>query len=79
MKNFVINSEITGNTISDCGVHAFVFGSDPENKNGEGIYIGTSLNQVSGAYRKTKPHQPAIIPTHATVGGCIYHFLRPLT
>ncbi|CAM9176520.1 unnamed protein product [Laminaria digitata] len=45
LKNFVINPEIAGNTIRDCGVHSFVFGSDPENKNGEGIYIGTSLNQ----------------------------------
>ena len=48
LKNFVVNAEITGNTIIDCGVHDYVFGSDPGDKNGEGIYIGTSINLVSG-------------------------------
>lgn len=37
------NSEITDNTISNCGVYDYVF--DEGGKNGEGIYIGTSSNQ----------------------------------
>lgn len=57
LKNFVSNSEITGNTIEHCGVddfggdndfHADDDGDDGDRDvNGEGIYIGTSINQVS--------------------------------
>lgn len=52
LKNFVVHAEITGNTITTCGVHDYKFGdalTDTDaDKNGEGIYIGTSINQVGG-------------------------------
>lgn len=50
LKNFVVNAEITGNTITTCGVHDYKFGNaltdTNADKNGEGIYIGTSITQV---------------------------------
>jgi len=45
LKNNVINAEILDNTIYNCGIHDYEFES--EDKNGEGIYIGTSSNQAS--------------------------------
>lgn len=50
LKNFVINANITGNTIEHCGMFDFEFAenSTTDGKNGEGIYIGTSSNQVGG-------------------------------
>ena len=45
LKNNVINAEISGNIIKNCGIHDYEFESD--DKNGEGIYIGTSSKQVS--------------------------------
>lgn len=45
MKHFVTNSEIQSNVISNCGVHDFRFGEG--GLNGEGIYVGTSSNQVN--------------------------------
>lgn len=57
LKNFVSHWTITGNTIEHCGVedfggennfHAGDDSDDGDRKvNGEGIYIGTSLFQVS--------------------------------
>ncbi len=44
LKGFVVNALITNNTISNCGIHDYEFESDE--KNGEGVYIGTSSNQV---------------------------------
>lgn len=44
LKNFVINAELTGNLILNCGLYDFEF--DGDDKNGEGIYIGTSFSQV---------------------------------
>ena len=49
LKNFVINSDINGNTIEDCGLYDYAF--DGPNKNGEGVYIGTSTSQVRGGGR----------------------------
>jgi hypothetical protein len=43
LRYFVTESEISYNTISNCGVYDFVF--DDGGKNGEGIYIGTSSKQ----------------------------------
>ena len=45
LKNNVINAEISNNIIKNCGIHDYEFESD--DKNGEGIYIGTSSNQAS--------------------------------
>lgn len=45
LRNSVVNAEILDNTIQTCGIHDYEFESD--DKNGEGIYIGTSNNQVS--------------------------------
>jgi len=45
LKNNVINAEISDNIIKNCGIHDYEFESD--DKNGEGIYIGTSSKQVS--------------------------------
>lgn len=45
LKNNVINAELLDNTIFNCGIHDYEF--DSEDKNGEGIYIGTSSTQVS--------------------------------
>ncbi|CAM9907708.1 unnamed protein product, partial [Laminaria digitata] len=45
LKNFVVGAKLTGNTIQNCGLYDFKLG-DEEEKNGEGIYIGTSFNQV---------------------------------
>ena len=43
LKNFVVNADVSGNTIQHCGLYDYEFG---DGKNGEGIYIGTSTNQV---------------------------------
>ncbi|CAM9864734.1 unnamed protein product [Ectocarpus sp. 4 AP-2014] len=43
LKDSVINAQVTGNTISNCGVHDYMFNSG--DKNGEGVYIGTSSTQ----------------------------------
>lgn len=43
LKNFVVNAHVAGNTIQHCGLYDYEFG---DGKNGEGIYIGTSTNQV---------------------------------
>ncbi|CAM9939244.1 unnamed protein product [Ectocarpus sp. 6 AP-2014] len=43
LKDSVVNAQVTGNTISNCGVHDYMFNS--EDKNGEGVYIGTSSTQ----------------------------------
>ncbi|CAN0385323.1 unnamed protein product, partial [Ascophyllum nodosum] len=43
LKNSVVNSKILDNTIENCGIHDYKFES--EDKNGEGIYVGTSSNQ----------------------------------
>jgi len=48
LKNFVVNAEITENTIRNCGVIDFFFDNGEDGKNGEGVYIGTSINQVRG-------------------------------
>lgn len=50
LKNFVINANITDNTIQHCGMFDFEFpgNSTKQGKNGEGIYIGTSSKQVCG-------------------------------
>ena len=50
LKNFVINANITDNTIQHCGLYDFEFAgnSTTSGKNGEGIYVGTSSNQVGG-------------------------------
>ncbi|CAN0465717.1 unnamed protein product, partial [Hapterophycus canaliculatus] len=44
LKDFVINAAIMGNTIEKCGIHDYEFESG--DKNGEGVYIGTSSTQV---------------------------------
>ena len=44
MRNFVTNSVIQNNEISDCGIYDFRFQFD--SVIGEAIYIGTSSNQV---------------------------------
>ena len=44
LKDFVVNALITDSTITNCGIHDYEFGSDE--KNGEGVYIGTSSTQV---------------------------------
>ena len=41
--NHVVGALIKDNTITDCGIHDYIFGGA---KNGEGIYIGTSSSQV---------------------------------
>lgn len=46
LKRFVMNPDITGNIIEKCGLFDFTF--DDGNKNGEGVYIGTSTDQVRG-------------------------------
>ncbi|CAM9793899.1 unnamed protein product [Ectocarpus fasciculatus] len=43
LKDSVVNAQVTGNTISNCGVHDYMFNSG--DKNGEGVYIGTSSTQ----------------------------------
>lgn len=43
LKNFVTGAKLTSNTIQHCGLYDYKFG---DGKNGEGIYIGTSTNQV---------------------------------
>ncbi|CAM9617951.1 unnamed protein product [Ectocarpus sp. 12 AP-2014] len=43
LKDSVTNARVTGSTISNCGVHDFLF--DSGDKNGEGVYIGTSSTQ----------------------------------
>lgn len=44
LKHNVVNTEILDNTIENCGIHDFEYDSD--DKIGEGIYIGTSSDQV---------------------------------
>lgn len=44
LKDFVVNANITGNTIQNCGIYDYEFLSNE--KNGEGVYIGTSSTQV---------------------------------
>ena len=44
LKDFVTGSIISNNTIQTCGVYDYQLGEGE--KNGEGIYIGTSSNQV---------------------------------
>ena len=41
---YVKNSEIAWNSISHCGLKGFYF--NKPTKNGEGIYVGTSINQI---------------------------------
>ena len=55
LKNRVVNAKVLENTIENCGIHDFDFES--EKKNGEGIYIGTSNNQVVPS---TAPHVSAL-------------------
>ncbi|CAM9939140.1 unnamed protein product [Ectocarpus sp. 6 AP-2014] len=43
LKDSVVNAQVMGNTISNCGVHDYMFNSG--DKNGEGVYIGTSSTQ----------------------------------
>ena len=45
LKNFVVGAKLVANTIQNCGLYDFKFG-DQDEKNGEGIYIGTSFKQV---------------------------------
>lgn len=62
LKDFVVNAEITDNDIENCGVHDYMF--DSGDKNGEGVYIGTSSTQV-----KRGPHRPhAMRCTETAVG-----------
>ncbi|CAN0074377.1 unnamed protein product, partial [Discosporangium mesarthrocarpum] len=42
LRNFVTNSNIYNNLITDCGVEDYVLNPDLGNKNGEGCYIGTT-------------------------------------
>ena len=44
LKDSVVNAVITGNDIKNCGIHDYEF--DAGEKNGEGVYIGTSSTQV---------------------------------
>lgn len=44
LKNEVVNAQIVNNVIQDCGVHDYVFARGE--KNGEGVYIGTSSKMV---------------------------------
>ena len=46
MRNFVTNSVIQNNDISDCGIYDFVLDNEDGSVIGEAIYIGTSSNQV---------------------------------
>ena len=48
LKNFVTGAIISGNTIRNCGIYDYQL--DGGEKNGEGIYVGTSINQVPGSY-----------------------------
>ncbi|MEK7551651.1 MAG: DUF1565 domain-containing protein [Patescibacteria group bacterium] len=51
LRYFVVGSEVSYNTIGPCGVFDFKFESD--NKNGEGIYLGTSADQWSDGKNPT--------------------------
>ncbi len=51
LRYFAHNNEISQNTIGPCGVADFKFPSD--NKNGEGIYLGTSSEQWSDGKNPT--------------------------
>lgn len=61
LKNYVVNAEITGNSIKYCGVYDFAFNEG--GKNGEGIYIGTSSTQVT--YRSEGSTVHAITGDHS--------------
>ncbi|CAM9272287.1 unnamed protein product [Scytosiphon promiscuus] len=43
LKYFVTNAKIHGNEILDCGIHDFRY--DQGGKTGEGVYVGTAMNQ----------------------------------
>jgi hypothetical protein len=43
LRYFITDSEISYNTITNCGIYDFIF--DDGGKNGEGVYIGTSSKQ----------------------------------
>lgn len=45
LKNFVAGAIITDNIIENCGVYDYEF--DRGEKNGEGVYVGTSSKQVN--------------------------------
>ncbi|CAN0173333.1 unnamed protein product [Ascophyllum nodosum] len=45
LKNFVTGATITNNLIQDCGIYDYVLSDGVENKNGEGVYIGTAEDQ----------------------------------
>ncbi|CAN0460262.1 unnamed protein product, partial [Discosporangium mesarthrocarpum] len=45
LRFFVTHTDIQNNDIKDCGVADFIY-SNGEDKNGEGVYIGTSSKQV---------------------------------
>ena len=45
LKNFVTGASISDNTIQNCGIWDYQFARGE--KNGEGIYIGTSSKQVA--------------------------------
>lgn len=46
LKNGVKNAEMTGNTVTNCGIYYYRFGYG--DNNGEGFYIGTAAIQVGG-------------------------------
>lgn len=44
LRYFVTHAEVAGNTIENCGINYFEHGDG--GKVGEGVYIGTSLDQL---------------------------------
>lgn len=52
LKNFVTGAQVTDNFIENCGVHDYQF--DSSDKNGEGIYIGTSSQQVRYTHHQSR-------------------------
>lgn len=74
LKNFVVEAEITGNTIKYCGVYDFAYGDG--GKNGEGIYIGTSSTQVSRGWEGCYFFYPVLaIDVHANITEPIVSYL----
>jgi len=57
LRYFAQNNEIAYNTITNCGVHDFVFQERDKNgkvgKNGEGVYIGTAPEQLGDGKNPT--------------------------
>ena len=56
LKNFVQNAKILGNTLEYCGQTNFPLphGDPRHDKNGEGVYIGTSSEQVGRGRRRDR-------------------------